>query len=147
MSSFEKWSVWIASLLTGITGAGYFYTKYLVENPDPFSVVNHPLEPWLLKAHILVSPLLLLAFGSIFVRHVWKHYRMGVLLGRRSGISAALAFAPMVASGYLVQTVVDPTRVQMIAWSHLGLSVIYLAGLAAHQVYVHRRTRNGGPTE
>jgi hypothetical protein len=46
----------------------------------------------------------------------------------------------MVGTGYLVQTVVDPLRVQVTAWSHIALSVAYLVGVAAHQVYVHRRT-------
>jgi len=139
LNSFEKWFVWVASVLTGLTGVGYFYTKYLIENADPFSVVNHPLEPWLLKGHILVSPLLVLAFGSIFVRHVWRHYRAGILLGRKSGFGTALTFVPMAGTGYLVQTVVDPARVQVTAWSHIALSVVYLVGIAAHQVYVHRR--------
>jgi hypothetical protein len=139
VNSFEKWFVWVTSVLTGLTGVGYFYTKYLVENSDPFSVVNHPLEPWLLKSHILVSPLLLLAVGSIFVRHVWRHYRSGILLGRKSGLGTALAFLPMAATGYLVQTVVDPMRVAVTAWTHIGLGALYVVGISAHQWYVHRR--------
>jgi hypothetical protein len=145
LNSFEKWFVWAASVLTGLTGVGYFYTKYLIENQDPFSVVNHPLEPWLLKGHILVSPLLLLAFGSIFVRHVWRHYRAGILLGRRSGLGTALVFVPMVGTGYLIQTVLEPARVQLTAWSHIALSVVYLVGIAAHQWYVHRRAGAKAP--
>ena len=139
MTSFEKWFVWVTSVLVGVTGVGYFYTKYMIENTDPFSVVNHPLEPWLLKGHILVSPLLVLAFGSIFIRHVWRHYRGGIVLGRMSGLSTALAFLPMAGTGYLVQTVVDPVRLQVTVWSHIALSVLYIAGITAHQVFVHRR--------
>jgi hypothetical protein len=139
LNSFEKWFVWVASILAGVTGVGYFYTKYMIENTDPFSVVNHPLEPWLLKGHILLSPLLLLALGSIFVRHVWRHYRGGIVLGRKSGLSAALVFLPMAATGYLVQTVVAPAPLQVIVWSHIAFSVAYVAGIAAHQVLVHRR--------
>jgi hypothetical protein len=103
------------------------------------------LEPWLLKGHILVSPLLLLAFGSILVRHVWRHYRAGILLGRKSGLGTALAFLPMAGTGYLVQTVVDPVGVQVTAWSHIALSVVYVVGIAAHQVYVHRRRDGKAP--
>lgn len=139
MNGFEKWSVWVTSILAGITGVGYFWTKYLAQSDDPFSVVNHPLEPWLLKAHIVLSPFLLFAVGSIFVRHVWKHVRLGVVLGRRSGLTGALVFLPMVLSGYLIQSVTNPGRLATLAVSHIGLGGIYLVGLCVHQVVVHRR--------
>ncbi len=139
MNAFEKWSVWVTSVLTGITGVGYFWAKYLVQSSDPFSVVNHPLEPWLLKSHILVSPLLLLAVGSILVRHVWKHFRLGVVLGRRSGVTTALVFFPMVVSGYLIQSITHPGRLSAVTISHIVLSCLYVVGLAGHQVVTHLR--------
>lgn len=140
MNAFEKWNVWVSSALVGGTGVGYFWARYMVENPDPFSALNHPLEPWFLKAHILTSPLLVLALGSILVRHVWKHFRLGVVLGRRSGTVMGLALIPMIVSGYLVQTVTHPGRLTAASWTHIGVSVLYLAALVAHQVVVHRRS-------
>lgn len=136
MSAFEKWSVWITSVLTGLTGVGYFWTKYLVESADAFAVVNHPLEPWFLKAHILVSPLLLFALGMILVRHVWKHVRLGVRWGRRSGLVTGAVLFPMVVTGYLIQTVTQQGWLRAIVITHLVTGFVYLLGLGIHQVAV-----------
>lgn len=144
MNAFEKWSVWITSILTGLTGVGFFFIKYMMESSDPFSVLNHPLEPWFLKAHIILSPFLLVAVGSILVRHVWRHFRMRITLGRRSGVTTALVFFPMVVSGYLIQAVTNPWGLATITVSHLILSALYIAGLGIHQVVVHLRQRRGG---
>lgn len=150
MSSFEKWSVWVTSALTGITGVAYFWAKYMVEPSDPFAVVNHPLQPWFLKSHILVSPLLLLAVGSILVRHVWKHYRRGIRWGRRSGITTALVFLPMVLTGYAIQAVTHAGWLQALAVGHIAVGAVYLVGLGLHQVavqYLRPRRRRAGKTD
>lgn len=144
MNPFEKWSVWVTSVLSGFTGGGYFWTKYLVQNTDPFSVLNHPLQPWFLKAHIIISPFLLIALGSILVRHIWKHFRLGAVLGRRSGLTTALVSLPMVVSGYFIQSVTHPGLLATLAVSHIALSGLYLVGLSIHQVVVHRRQERDG---
>ena len=144
MNLFEKWSVWVTSALSGFTGGAYFWTKYFVQNTDPFSVINHPLQPWFLKAHIISSPFLLIALGSILVRHIWKHFRLGALLGRRSGLTTALVFLPMVVSGYFIQSVTHPGRLAVLAFSHMALSGLYLAGLFVHQVVIHLRQKKEG---
>lgn len=141
MSRFERWSVWITTALTAATGIGYFWTKYLVEPSGPFAVVNHPLQPFFLKAHILVSPLLLLALGMISLRHVWRHFRSGVRWSRRSGLTTALSVLPMVATGYLIQTFTATGWVRAMALSHIGFGTLYLVGISLHQVFVRR-----GPT-
>lgn len=137
MSPFERWSVWVTSVLTGLTGAGYFWTKYLVESTDPFAVVNHPLQTWFLKAHILVSPFLLLALGMILVRHVWRHYVRGMTWGRKSGALTALFLLPMVLTGYLIQSVTAVGWLRALAIAHIVTGFLYLAGLVAHQVAIH----------
>jgi uncharacterized membrane protein YhdT len=144
MNPFEKWLVWVTSALSGFTGVGYFWTKYLVQNTDPFSVLNHPLQPWFLKAHIIISPFLLIALGSILVRHIWKHFRLGAVLGRRSGLTTALVSLPMVVSGYFIQSVTHPGLLATLAVSHIVLSALYLVGLSVHQVVVHLRQGRDG---
>lgn len=143
MSRFEKWSVWTTSILTVLTGVGYFVTKYLVSTADPFAVVNHPLQPWFLKAHILVSPLLLFALGLITVRHVWRHFRSGVRWSRKSGITAAISVVPMVVTGYLIQTFTATGWVRAMAISHIVFGFLYALGLAAHQWII--RTKKPPP--
>lgn len=148
MSRFEKWTVWITTLLTGITGLAYLWTKYLVSPPDAFAVVNHPLQPLFLKTHILVSPLLLFALGMIALRHVWLHFRTGVRIGRKSGIITALIIVPMVLTGYLIQVLTGEGWVRAMALSHIAFGTLYLVGIGLHQRFVRageRRRRGADP--
>lgn len=133
MTRFEKWSVWIASLLCGGTGAGYFWVKYFMEPSEPWAVINSPIQPWLLKAHILAAPLLLFALGTVAGNHFWKHYRAGVPTGRRTGITAMLSVAPMVLTGYLVQVLTGEGWIRAMAISHIAFGFLYLGGLVLHQ--------------
>jgi len=116
---FERWSVWITSFLTVVSGTGYFVTKYLMTAPDPYAVVNSPLQPIFLKLHVLVSPLLLFALGLITVRHVWRHFRSGVRWSRKSGLTAALAVVPMVVTGYLIQVLTAAGWIRAMAIAHV----------------------------
>ena len=100
-------------------------------------MVNHPLQPWFLKAHILVSPFLLLAVGMILTRHVWKHFQNRITWGRNSGILAALLFLPMVVTGYLIQSVTSPGWLEALAIGHIVAGCLYLVGLGAHQIAIH----------
>lgn len=138
MTRFERWSVLLTTAATVLTGVGYFWAKYLVRSPDPWAVINHPLQPWLLKAHILVAPLLVFAVGLIALRHIWRHLRSGNRGGRRSGLAMALGFGPMVVSGYLVQAVTAPGWLQALAIAHIVLGVVYAIGFVIHQVVLAR---------
>lgn len=133
MSAFERWAVWTTSVATFITGAIYLWLKYLLVNDDPLAVVNHPWQPALLKAHILVSPLLVFSIGLVAVRHVWRHLQSGMREGRRSGVLTVLVLGPMVLSGYLIQALTEEGWLTAMAISHIGLGLIYGAGLLAHQ--------------
>lgn len=146
MTRFEKWSVWGTTGATFATGAGFFWTKYMVASSDPWAVVNHPLQPWFLKAHILVSPLMLFAVGMIATRHVWRHYRSGTPQGRRSGIVTALSLAPMVLTGYLIQAVTHVGWLRAMAISHIAFGTLFALGLALHQPVVRhmKRAARGG---
>lgn len=138
MSLFEKWSVLSTSLLTAVTGIVYFWMKYFMESTEPWAVINHPWQPWVLKAHILVAPLLVFAVGSIAVRHIWKHFRSRVAWGRRTGLTTALALAPMVLTGYLIQAVTGEGWLRAIAISHIAVSFVYTVGVAAHAWVIRR---------
>jgi hypothetical protein len=139
MNPFEKWAVLSTSLLTAVTGVGYFCLKYLLEPAEPWAVINHPLQPWLLKAHILVAPLLVFAVGMISVRHVWQHFRRRVSAGRRSGLTAGLSLVPMVLTGYLIQAITAEGWLLAIAVAHIIVSLTYSAGVGVHAVVAARR--------
>ena len=133
MSPFERWAVWTTSVATFVTGVIYIWLKYLLVSDDPFAVVNHPLQPIVLKAHILVAPLLVFSLGMVALRHVWRHLQSGMREGRRSGLVTVLVLAPMILSGYLIQAVTEEGWLQAMAFSHIATGIIYGVGLLAHQ--------------
>jgi hypothetical protein len=132
MTPFERRSVWLTTAGTLITGLVYWWMKEFMTPPDPWAVVNHPLQPWLLKAHILIAPLQVFAVGLITSRHVWRHFTMGVKKGRKSGLVAAGTFIALVLTGYGLQVVSTELLIRTLAWAHLVLGVVYSIGVAAH---------------
>lgn len=132
MTPFERWSVWLTTAGTLVTGVAYWWMKDVMTGTDPWSVINHPLQPWMLKAHILIAPLMVFSVGLITSRHVWRHYRMGVGKGRKTGLVSALTFGVVVLSGYLLQVLTAETLLRALGWLHLGLGVVYSVSVAAH---------------
>lgn len=132
MSPFERWAVWTTSIATFVTGAVYLVMKYLMVTDDPFAVVNHPWQPAVLKAHILVAPLLTFSIGLVALRHVWRHVQTGMREGRRSGLITLVTLAPMILTGYLIQAITQETLLRAMAYSHTGLGMLYGVGLLAH---------------
>jgi hypothetical protein len=140
MTRFERWSVWSSSVLTFVTGVIYLWLKYGLETDDPFAVINHPWQPVVLKAHILVAPLLVFSVGMVALRHVWRHLQSGSREGRRSGLITLVTLGPMIATGYLIQAITDEGWLRAMAWSHIGLGLLYGLGLLAHQFAAGGRT-------
>ncbi|MBE0617072.1 MAG: hypothetical protein IH608_03990, partial [Proteobacteria bacterium] len=137
--------LWGSSVATGVTGLVYWWMVNCMEPVDPWAAVNHPLQPWVLKAHILVAPALVFAMGLIAGEHIWRHWRQGVRAGRRSGLLAMWVFVPMVMSGYLIQAVTHAGWLEALAWAHLATGTFYLVGLAAHhRVFRGRGGSRGG---
>ena len=143
MTRFEKWSVVLSSALTVLTGLAFLGVKYLMEPAEPWAVINHPSQPWLQKAHILVSPLLVFSVGAIAVRHVWRHFRAGRAWARKSGLGTAAAVAPMVLTGYLVQAITHVGWLRAMAISHIVFSLLYTAAFAAHYLVTRRMEQRG----
>jgi hypothetical protein len=133
VTRFERWAVWSTSLATFITGVVYLCMKYLLVSDDPFAVVNHPLQPLVLKLHILVAPLLTFSVGLVMLRHVWRHLRNRMQAGRRSGLLTLVLLGPMIVTGYLLQAITHQGWLEAMAISHIGLGLLYGVGLLAHQ--------------
>jgi hypothetical protein len=134
LTRLEAWTMHLAALLVGGTGLVYAWMIYLQKPADPYSLVHHPWQPQLQHLHILVAPLLVFATGLIWRRHVWMKWRQGLPLGRRSGLTLALSLAPMVISGYLVQTAVDDSWRKIWGEVHLAASGLWVVGYGVHQV-------------
>ena len=133
MNRLQAWTSHAATLLVGGTGLVYAWMRYLVHPADPFAVVNHPLQPLTQHLHILVAPLLVFAAGIEWNRHAWDYWRKGIRQHRRSGIALLLTLAPMVASGYLIQTAVDGGWRKVWVAVHLAASGLWLLGYLVHQ--------------
>lgn len=139
MSLFERWAVWITSAMTAITGIGLLWAKYFMEASDPWAVVNSPLQPWLLRSHLVVAPLLVFAIGLITTRHIWRHFRTAVQIGRRTGVTTGLVIFPMILSGYLIQVITGRGWLTAMVVAHIATGLAYAAGLGLHQVAIRSR--------
>jgi hypothetical protein len=145
MTRLERWLMLVSSVLVTATGVVYLWMKQLLPNDDPFAVINHPLQPMMLKLHILTAPFLVFALGLIAVRHVLAHWMAGMPRARRSGVTAALTIIPMILSGYLVQAITNARWLAVTSWVHVATGLIYAAAFAVHQVMVRRRPTRPQP--
>ena len=122
-----------ATFLLTATGLIYAAMHYLMEPVDPFAVVNHPLEPYMLQAHLVLAPALVFLIGMILHSHVLLKLGNGASASRRSGILLAWLFGVMVLSGYLLQ-VFTSTGHRPLFWVHLASGTLWALGYAAHQI-------------
>jgi len=141
VNPIAKWLLLGSSGATFLTGVAYGWMKYLMEPVSAWAVVNHPLQPFMLKAHILVAPVLVFALGVIAVDHIWKHYRSRVRPGRRSGLTMMWLVVPMIVSGYLIQAVTQEGWLTAMIWAHLITGGVYGVAMFAHWVAFARRRR------
>ncbi len=133
MTRFQRWLLYVSTAVAASSGVAYFCMKRFLTPPDPWAVVNHPLEPWTLKLHILSAPVMLFAVGLITTQHIWRSLKSSLPTGRKSGLVAAVAFVPLVATGYLIQVVTHPTALEILAWTHLALGLAVTWALASHR--------------
>lgn len=142
MTPFARWLIWTSSVATGTTGVVYWWMKNLMEPLNEWAVINHPLQPWVLKAHIVSAPVLVFAVGLIATNHIWKHFQNAVRLGRRSGVTTMWVVGPMIISGYLIQAVTHPSGLAVVVWLHVLTGLIYLTAFGLHQVAARRARPN-----
>ena len=133
MSRFEAFFLHLSNVLVGGTGLVYAWMIYLAEPADPYAVVSHPWQPHLQHLHVLAAPLLVFAAGLIWRRHVVACWKQGIRQRHRSGVSLALTLVPMVVSGYLIQTAVEPGWRQAWVWIHLVTAALWVLGYLVHQ--------------
>ncbi|MFQ5741503.1 MAG: hypothetical protein ACE5JX_21105, partial [Acidobacteriota bacterium] len=101
MKTWEKWSFHLSAVIVSVTGLVYFYMKYLMRGEDPLSVINHPLQPQMLKLHLLAAPFLLFVTGAIFSSHISRKLKKRHLQNKVSGWTLLFSFAAMSVSRYL----------------------------------------------
>lgn len=139
MRAYQRWLLLGSSVLTGGTGLIYWWMKHMMEPASEWAVINHPLQPWVLKTHILVSPVLVFALGLMVSDHILPHLKASSRSGQGSGLLAISLLAPMGFSGYLIQAATHPGWLSALAWAHLATGCLYLAGLGFHRVSARPR--------
>jgi len=117
--------------LTAATGAVFAWMKYGMTSSDPFAVVNHPLQPAMLSAHVVVAPLLVFAFGWIFSDHILPKYRLD-RRKRPSGLWSMSAIVPMTLSGYLLQISTSDALRRAMAIAHWVASGLFVLAYLVH---------------
>jgi hypothetical protein len=120
----------LASIVT-LTGLVYCWMKYMIQNDDPFAVVNHPMQPGMLDAHVLAAPAFLVLFGIIFNSHIAA--KLGrPIPNRRSGLVALATVAAMTLSGYLLQVVTGERARQVTLVAHLVSGCVFALAYVVH---------------
>ena len=133
MSRAQVAPLQLSLLAMAVTGLVFAWMKYFMKSDDPFAVVNHPLQPYALDAHVLIGPIAVFAIGWVFGNHIWPAYRGGAP-NRPSGIVSMLFIVPMTLSGYLMQvSVADATR-KAFAVSHWVSVGLFVVGYVAHLI-------------
>jgi hypothetical protein len=123
-----------STLLLTLTGAVFAFMKYAMKSEDDFAVVNHPLQPHMLSAHVVLAPFLVFGFGWIFASHVWPKLVFRDRRNRTSGIASLALIAPMTLSGYLMQISTNDTIRQAMAVAHWITSAIFVLAYVVHLV-------------
>lgn len=134
MSRLQLFYLHATVVLTTLTGAVFAYMKFFMRSDDEFSVVNHPLQPHMLSAHVVVAPLLLFVLGWSFSNHMLPKHRFGDGSNRRSGVLSMLLIVPMTLSAYLMQIATDETLRQAMAIAHWVSSGVFVAGYLVHLI-------------
>jgi len=137
----EVWLLHISTFLLSATGLLYAGMHYLMKPADPFSVVNHPWEPHMIAAHIVVAPLLVLVVGLIAHSHILWKLENGARVARKSGILLMPLFAIMVVSGYLLQVMTGSYR-PVLVWIHLISGTLWFLSFVVHQISSFRFRRS-----
>lgn len=133
LSRWEVWLLYISTAVLTITGLAYAGMHYLMEPVDAFSVVNHPWEPYMMKVHIVIAPLLVIAVGIILRGHILLKLEAQNGAGRKSGILLIPMFLLMVLSGYLLQVVHSEFR-KIVVILHFLTGMIWFGSFVAHQI-------------
>lgn len=117
--------------VVALTGGVFAGMKYGMHTDDPFAVANHPLQPWMLAAHVIAAPLLVFAFGWMFQEHVVTKYLRGAP-NRFTGVASALLFGVMTFSAYFLQVSTNEALQKTMRVTHWVSSGLFVAFYVVH---------------
>ncbi len=139
MNCWEKRIFQLLLAFVTLRGVGYFITRYAIENDDPFSIVNHPLEPITFDLHIMLAPFLMFSAGVLMRSHAWEKFRSKKPPRRRSGIISAGLFMAMAASGYWLEVTSRTLLADTLRVLHIVFGVAFVGTYIGHLVSGFKR--------
>lgn len=143
MSKLQLVWLHLSVALTTVTGVVFAVMRYFMTSDDEFSVVNHPWQPHMLAAHVVVAPLVLFILGWVFSNHMLPKWRFGDGRNQRPGLAAMWLIAPMALSAYLLQVATNETLREVMAWAHWITSAIFVAAYVTHLIIGRRAAAAG----
>ena len=128
--------VWlhVSVALTAITGVVFAWMKYFMKSADEFSVVNHPMQPWMLAAHVVIAPAALFILGWTFSNHMLPKYRFGDGSNLKTGVAQMALIVPMALSAYLLQVSTGEAMRQAMAVAHWITSAVFMVSYVIHLI-------------
>ena len=128
----------LSVVLMAATGVVFAWMKYFMKPADEFAVINHPMQPWMLAAHVVLAPFAVFAFGWAFGPHIWPGIQKRNAPKRASGLWSVAFIAPMVVSGYLMQVTTTDVIRHTMAVAHWISSAWFLVAYVVHAVVPKR---------
>ena len=132
MNRLSGWAFAILTLVAFISGILYYWMKVVMIPSSTYSVVGSPLQPWMLKLHILSAAALLFLLGVLAGNHVSSRLADGTRPGRRTGKLNVLTAAVMIASGYLLQVATGEWLRSWLSPLHLATGALFVVLSVAH---------------
>lgn len=143
MSRLQLFWLHLSVALTAISGLVFAVMKYLMTSDDEFGVVNHPWQPHMLAAHVVIAPAALFILGWVFSNHMLPKWRFGDGQNRKSGLATMWLIVPMALSAYLLQVATDEVLREVMAWVHWITSAIFVVAYVIHLI-IGRRVAAAG---
>jgi hypothetical protein len=133
VTAWQRRAFNVLSVAVTVTGVLYFWMKYMMVADDPLAVINHPLQPYMIDAHLVSGPALLVMFGIVFSGHIASKLGQRVPL-RRSGIVTLATFLTMASTGYLLPEIVSEQLRLVLLWLHIGSGLVFATSYGIHLV-------------
>lgn len=125
----------LSLVLVTLTGVVFAWMKYAMKSDDPFSVVNHPMQPVMLALHVVIAPIAVFALGWTFANHMWPMFTGPTARKRPTGVWSMLSAAPMILSAYLLQVSTAETLRKAMAAAHWVTSGFFVIAFAIHVLW------------
>lgn len=123
--------VHFASYLTILHGIIYWIVKDFMGVQTEYGLRPHWFQTYAQAVHILLSPLLVIAFGMLWKEHIVKFFTKKT----KKLISGSLLVASLLLitfSGYFIQILYIPSLKIWAVWIHIVLSFLFVVAYLRH---------------